>query len=51
MCDSSLAFGKVIVTKDLEGCKNCEYYLSKKIQEINIGFSNGTFFLLFLSFV
>ena len=51
MRDSSLAFGKVIVTKDLEGRKNCECYLSKKIQEINIGFSNGTFFLLFLSFV
>ena len=50
MRDSSLAFGKVIVRKDLEGRKNCECYLSKKIQEINIGYSNGTFSLLFLSF-
>ena len=30
---------QVIITKNLEGGKNCECYVSKKIQETNIGFS------------
>ena len=36
-----------IMTKNLKGCKNCECYVSKKIQETNIGFSNWSFFVVF----
>ena len=32
--DSDLTVDKVIITKNLKGCKNCEYY----VQETNIGF-------------
>ena len=38
-----------IMTKNLKGCKNCECYVSKKIQETNIGFSNWSFFVVFFS--
>ena len=44
---SDLTVDKVVITKNLEGCKNCECYVSKKIQEINIKFSNWSFFLFF----
>ena len=33
--------------KNLKGCKNCVLYVSKKIQETNIGLSNWSFFLVF----
>ena len=35
--------------KNLKGCKNCVLYVSKKIQETNIGLSNWSFFLVFFS--
>ena len=45
---SVLTVDKVIITKNLKGCKNSEWHVSKKIQKTNVGFSNWSF-LLFLS--
>ena len=50
--DSDLTVDKVIITKNLKGCKNCECYVSKKIQKTNIsGFKTEVFlFFVFFSF-
>ena len=48
MRDSDLTVDKVIITKNLKGCKNCECYVSKKIQKTNIsGFKIEVFFVFF----
>ena len=44
---SGLTVDKEIITKTLEGLKNFECYVSKKIQETNIRFSSWSFFLAF----